>query len=160
MSMKLFGILLIIFILSTLIVFTVSCNKPSDTIINTETNNQNKQTNPANAPGVYRSFSKNTAAINEEITVTLNVVMDGSKFYIIDEKIPEGATAYEPNKDGSTEDKGHVKWVVTHGASDTTYTYKIKFTNPGDNVFRGDYIFESMDSSTAMIKGDNIIIVQ
>lgn len=161
MRVKLFSMILVILVIS---LFIISCTEKTDdesTEIDIQSNeNSQKTTDIQLSPGIYRSFSKETANIDEEILVTLKIKIDGSSFYIVDEKIPEGATAYEPSSDGSTEDKGHVKWVVIQGAQDSTYTYKIKFTKTGENLFNGEYIFESMGSTPEPIKGVNSIIVQ
>jgi hypothetical protein len=100
MRVRILNILFVIVLLSILV---VACAKTPTQDINKNDGDKNvdgdkgvkTEDTPVviKDPGIYRSFSKSTASVNEEIQVTLDVVMDGSSFYIIDEKIPSGGVA-------------------------------------------------------------------
>ncbi len=113
------------------------------------------------ASSVSRSFSAATVEVGSEVTVTLTVNIDGGEtYYAIDETIPAGWTViYADNEPDSTQQTGHIKWVVIENAASTTYTYTV--TAPGTAetaTFSGVYMFEEMASET-QIAGENQVTV-
>jgi len=103
---------------------------------------------------VTRSFSPATATPGGSVSVTLTVAAVGTAtFYLMDEIYPAGWAVTSPGG-GSTTDSGHLKWVVTSGAVDTSYTYTL--TVPASATFpasfSGVYRFEG-DAASAPIGG-------
>lgn len=112
------------------------------------------------ASSVTRTLSKTTIAPGESITVSINVdLTKGETFYVIDEIIPQGFTASNPSNDGSTTDKGHVKWVTIQDAKSTTLTYTLTAPqNEGTYHFSGQYGLDGTDEIMG-IGGQNTITV-
>ena len=103
---------------------------------------------------VTRSFSPATATPGGSVSVTLTVAAVGTAtFYLMDEIYPAGWAVTAPGG-GSTTDPGHLKWAVTSGAADTSYTYTL--TVPASATFpasfSGVYRFEG-DAASAPIGG-------
>ena len=112
------------------------------------------------AAGVTRTLPA-TADAGSSITVSLAVTVGSATYYVIDEQVPAGWTVTSASGGGDfTSDPGHVKWVVTSGAVDTTYTYTVSIpaTASGSYTFTGTYMLEGM-STTANIGGDSSITV-
>jgi hypothetical protein len=111
--------------------------------------------------GVSREFSSKSVASGEEVQVTLKVTLGGSKWYLIDEKLPAGVEVIDSSS-AITEQSGHLKWLIgvfDDSAVDTTYTYTIKLSNPGNNVFTGVYAFDNTGDEALTIIGDDTITV-
>ena len=74
---------------------------------------------------VCRAIPSGDQIPDVDIPISLEVTVDGATYYAIDEVIPYGLTITDPGT-GDTSDPGHIKWVVTTGATDTVYTYKVQ----------------------------------
>ncbi len=103
-----------------------------------------------------------SAGAGASITVNLTVdVETGATFYSIDETVPSGWTVTNATDGGDyTSETGHVKWVVTSGAADKTYSYTVDVPADasGAYTFDGIYAFEGM-TDTATILGDTTVTV-
>ena len=97
-------------------------------------------------------------------TITVNLTVDvetGAAFYSIDETVPSGWTVTNATDGGDyTSETGHVKWVVTGGAADKTYSYTVDVPADasGAYTFDGIYAFEGM-AAEATILGDTTVTV-
>ena len=103
---------------------------------------------------VTRSFSPVTPTPNNIVTVDLVVCNIGAAtFYTVDEKYPNGWTVVNAGA-GATDQPGHLKWFVTQGAAETSYTYIIQAPaniNFGE-MFLGNFMFEG-DTEEITIDG-------
>ncbi|MDP2974222.1 MAG: hypothetical protein Q8N60_04170, partial [Candidatus Diapherotrites archaeon] len=104
------------------------------------------------ASTVTRSFSATTVRPGADLTVTLTVDITAAEtYYAIDEVFPSGWIVKPGSTTGSAEHAGHLKWVVTEGAVNTTYTYVLTAPNQsGTANFSGIFMFEEMGSETAI----------
>ncbi len=109
--------------------------------------------------GIVTRMLPSIVNAGDEITVRLDVDVDTTNAYLIDDKVPTGWTITSTS--GDTSEDGHVKWNVTSGAVDTTYYYdvSIPFEASGKHFLNGKYIFENMSEEVA-ISGDDCIDVQ
>jgi len=96
---------------------------------------------------VCRDLPSDALAPGTEITVSLAATVGSTTHYAIDEIVPAGWAVTGASDAGDyTADPGHVKWVVTSGAMDKTYTYTVQI--PGDAsgtcTFSGEFQMEGM----------------
>lgn len=89
----------------------------------------------------------------------LNVDVDTTNAYLIDEQVPDGWTI--TNTSGDTSEDGHVTWCILQNAQDTAYTYNVTIPADiyGEFAFDGIYTFEGM-TSEEKIKGDTYLNVE
>ncbi|NIA10598.1 MAG: hypothetical protein GWP10_12940 [Nitrospiraceae bacterium] len=108
---------------------------------------------------VTRYLPANTSA-GASITVNLMVdVETGAAYYSIDETVPSGWTVTSATDGGDyTSETGHVKWVVTSGAIDKTYSYTVEVPAGASGVytFDGIYMFEGMTGEATSL-GDTTL---
>ncbi|RLJ08215.1 MAG: hypothetical protein DRP16_01855 [Candidatus Aenigmatarchaeota archaeon] len=114
----------------------------------------------ADASYVTRSFSRTSVGPGEVVDVTLTVVLlEGERFYIIEERFPQGWTVID-SEYGSVSGDGYIKWV-RYGMSplpNVSYVYKVQApATQGTYQFFGKYSLESVDE--APITGQNQIEV-
>ena len=111
------------------------------------------------ASTVTRSFSTPVEPGNT-VDVTLTVDIEGTEgFYIIDEIYPEGFTIADPTT-ANTDTTGHLKWFITSGIADTTFTYRLSAPSTEDTyLFDGTYIFSSQPTSELDILGQTDLVV-
>ena len=93
---------------------------------------------------VCRDLPSGDQAADTPISVTLDVTVDGAGWYLIDETIPAGLTVVNAGG-ASTTTPGHLKWSVSAGATDTTYTYTVK-GSAGSYTFSGEYNMQGMST--------------
>ncbi len=105
------------------------------------------------ASTVTRSVGNATVAPGVDVTVTLAVNITGNEtFYVIDEKIPSGWIIKDTGI-GTTEQVGHLKWVVIQDAKNTNYEYTLTAPDTiGTAAFTGTYMLEGMEKE-AQIQG-------
>ncbi|MBN2489216.1 MAG: hypothetical protein JXA98_09315, partial [Methanosarcinaceae archaeon] len=100
---------------------------------------------------VCRDLPAGTQAPGSMVTVSLETTVGSASFYVIDEMIPAGCMVTGASDDGDfTSTPGHVYWVVTSGATDTTYTYTVMipgYASDGTYTFNGIFQMEGMSSS-------------
>ncbi|MCQ1535906.1 hypothetical protein FTO70_09485 [Methanosarcina sp. KYL-1] len=102
---------------------------------------------------VCRDLPEEDQAPGSTITVKLDVTVDSATYYAIDEEVPEGWTVTGASGSGDyTKDPGHVKWVITSGAADTTYTYTVEIPEDasGAYTFNGEFMMEGMADPAAI----------
>jgi hypothetical protein len=111
------------------------------------------------ASGVIRTVSPGVAAPGENVTVTLSVdVSGGNDYYAIDEIFPPGWTVIEKGL-GSTEHKGHWKYVIIESAKNAQLTYKLQAPQAeGVYSFSGEYMFGGT-TEPVPIMGQNTVAV-
>ncbi len=88
---------------------------------------------------------------NVDIPISLTVTVDDATYYVIDEIIPDELTITDPGT-GDTTESGHLKWIVTTGATDTAYTYKVQGLS-GPYFLGGWFQIEGM-LDPSVINGD------
>ncbi|NIA10597.1 MAG: hypothetical protein GWP10_12935, partial [Nitrospiraceae bacterium] len=116
------------------------------------------------------------AAVNDTVTrdlpasadagasITVNLTVDvetSATYYSIDEAVPSGWNVTSATDGGDyTSETGHVKWVVTSGATDATYSYTVLVPTDASDAytFDGIYIFEGM-TGEATILGDTTVTI-
>jgi len=96
---------------------------------------------------VCRDLPSGDQAAGTEITVSLAATVGSATYCAIDEVVPAGWTVTGASDAGDyTAEAGHIKWVVTGGAMDKTYTYTVQI--PGDAsgtcTFSGEFQMEGM----------------
>lgn len=103
----------------------------------------------SHASTVTRSLSATTVEPNSNLTVTLTVnITEGETYYAIDETTPSNWTISDPGT-ATTDEPGHLKWVVIQNATNTTHTYSL--TAPAQEettTLSGTYMFEGMAEET------------
>ena len=101
-------------------------------------------------PNVCRDLPSGTQTPGSAIIVSLDTTIDSATFYAIDEEVPSGWMVTGASDAGDyTSDPGHVKWVVTSGAVDKTYTYTVQIPGAaadGTYAFSGKFQMEGMGS--------------
>ena len=103
-------------------------------------------------PNVCRDLPSGTQAPGSVIIVSLDTTVDSATYYAIDEEVPSGWTVTGASDAGDyTSDPGHVKWVVTSGAVNKTYTYTVQIPGAAaDGIYAfgpGEFLMEGMGSS-------------
>ena len=108
--------------------------------------------------GVKRELPER-ATPGSTVEVILVVKVGVATHYTIDEQVPDGWVITDTSG-GDTSEAGHVKWIVTSGAKDTTYTYNVTIPSDAKGIysFNGEYMLEGM-STAADIYGDHAISV-
>jgi len=138
----------------------------TDNPINNQTDNNTDQESQTTNEDIEestltRSFSDNTPDQCSELTISLNLdVNNADTYYAIDEIIPSG-WKISNSGEGDTSELGHIKWIITDGAEDGTYQYKVDVPCDalGIYTFEGTYMFES-DTEEQVIQGEEEINVQ
>ena len=107
--------------------------------------------------GVERTLPER-ATPDSTVKVVLDVKVGVATHYTIDEQVPGGWVITDTS--GDITEPGHVKWIVTSGAKDTTYTYNVTIPSDAEGIysFNGEYMLEGM-STAADIYGDHAISV-
>lgn len=107
--------------------------------------------------GVERTLPER-ATPDSTVEVRLGVKVGVATHYTIDEQVPDGWVITDTS--GDTTEPGHVKWIVTSGAKDTTYAYNVTIPSDAEGIysFNGEYMLEGM-STAADIYGDHTISV-
>ena len=98
---------------------------------------------------VCRDLPAGAQAPGSVITVSLATTVGSASYYSIDAIVPSGWTVTGASDGGNyISDPGHVKWAVTTGAVDKTYTYTVQI--PGDAsgtyAFGGKFEMQGMSS--------------
>jgi len=111
------------------------------------------------ATGVKRELPER-AAPDSTADVMLYVNIGTATHYTIDEQVPDGWVITNVSGAGNTSEAGHVKWIITAGAKDTTYTYSVIIPSEAEGIysFNGEYMMEGM-GSTVDIYGDRDVSV-
>ena len=103
-------------------------------------------------PNVCRDLPSGTQTPGSMISVSLDTTIDSATFYAIDEEVPSGWIITGASDAGDyTSESGHVKWVVTSGAVNKTYTYTVQIPGAAaDGTYAfgpGEFQMEGMSSS-------------
>jgi len=103
--------------------------------------------------GVYRivTTSYDNATDQFFYSVTLNVLLDSSTYYAIDEYIPDNSDIIDPGT-AATDHAGHLKWVKIENVTDTEYSYELASGISTLN-FNGIYEIESMSTPGEILSG-------
>ena len=109
------------------------------------------------AGNVCRAIPSGDQIPGVDIPISLEVTVDGATYYAIDEAIPEGLTITDPGT-GDTSDPGHIKWVVTTGAIDTVYTYKVQGPIGAYTFSNGIFQIEGMTVPSTIDCNTNLVI--
>ena len=100
---------------------------------------------------VCRDLPSGTQAPGSVITVSLDATVGSATYYAIDEEVPSGWTITGASDGGDyTADPGHVKWVVTSGTADKTYSYTVQIPGDASGTYAfsgGEFQMEGMSSS-------------
>ena len=111
----------------------------------------------ASQPNICRDLPCGSQSSWEYIPVTLNVTVDGANWYLIDEVVPAGLTVADAGG-ADTSEEGHLKWAVTTGATNTTYTYLV-YGPVGLYTFKGKFQMQGM-SAPADIDCDTQLAIE
>jgi hypothetical protein len=94
------------------------------------------------AGSVTRSLSDSDPEIEEEITITLDVLIDPEDLsYTIEETIPSGIEIIDEGDGNYNSEQRKLRWIEISGIQDTTKTYTIKLLSENKFTLQGIYAF-------------------
>ncbi|MEM7813718.1 MAG: PGF-pre-PGF domain-containing protein [Candidatus Aenigmatarchaeota archaeon] len=101
------------------------------------------------APGVTRDLPS-TVTAGASINVKLAVVLNGARYYAVDEIVPSGWTVTGASSGGNwTAHAGHIKWVCVEGCEDASLSYDIDVPADASGMydFSGTWAVEGVNET-------------